>query len=118
MPTSTTGLANPCPSRACTTLPPPSFRAGPPVGGLLRNRDQSCLEWRDLPGNAIYNRHRNPAAGRVTSGWKEEHMGRIFKAVIFLAILAAIAVVGYAYLGDMAPRQQEQRLEVDLNGAN
>lgn len=45
-------------------------------------------------------------------------MGRIFKAIIFLAILAAIGVVGYAYLGDMAPRQQEQRLEVDLNGGN
>ncbi|MCL7464036.1 hypothetical protein [Phaeovulum sp. NW3] len=44
-------------------------------------------------------------------------MGRIFKAIVILVLLAALGVVGYAYLGDMSPERQEQRLEVDLNGA-
>jgi hypothetical protein len=45
-------------------------------------------------------------------------MGRIFKAIFVLAILAGIGLVGYAYLGDMQPNTAEQRLEVELNGGD
>jgi hypothetical protein len=45
-------------------------------------------------------------------------MGRIFKAIIVLLVLAGLAIVGYAYLGDMQPDTAEHRLEVDLNGAD
>ncbi len=47
-------------------------------------------------------------------------MGRILKWLIYLAILAAIALVAYAYLGpyfgaDFAPPQTERRLPVELD---
>ncbi|MCB1400193.1 MAG: hypothetical protein KDJ82_10155 [Rhodobacteraceae bacterium] len=45
-------------------------------------------------------------------------MGRIFKAIIVLVILAGVGIAGYAYLGDMQPDTAEQRLEVDLNGGD
>ncbi|MDF1620564.1 hypothetical protein [Pseudothioclava nitratireducens] len=43
-------------------------------------------------------------------------MGRILKAIAILVILGAIGVAGYAYLGDMAPRTEEQRIEITLPG--
>jgi len=42
-------------------------------------------------------------------------MGRMFKALVFLVVLALGGLVGYAYLGDMAPRPAETRTPVDLN---
>lgn len=46
-------------------------------------------------------------------------LGKLFKFLIFLAILGFIALVGYAYLGpffgaDFAPAQVEQRIPVTL----
>lgn len=34
-------------------------------------------------------------------------MGRIIKALFLLALLGFIALVGYAYLGDLRPNQSE-----------
>lgn len=45
-------------------------------------------------------------------------MGRILQALLFLLVLAVMAVIGYAYLGDMTPEATEQRLEVQLPGAD
>ncbi len=43
-------------------------------------------------------------------------MGQIiFKAIFILIILAALALVGYAYLGDMNPSVTDSRVPVDLN---
>ncbi|WP_143597851.1 hypothetical protein [Thioclava sp. JM3] len=41
-------------------------------------------------------------------------MGRIFKLIVILLVLGAIGVIGFAYLGDMSPDSQEQRIEVTL----
>ncbi|WP_295532977.1 hypothetical protein [uncultured Thioclava sp.] len=43
-------------------------------------------------------------------------MGRIFKLVVILLVLGAIGIIGYAYLGDMKPDAQQQRIEVTLPG--
>ena len=43
-------------------------------------------------------------------------MGRIFKLLLLLLVLGGLALVGYAYLGDMAPRESESRIEVQLPG--
>lgn len=42
---------------------------------------------------------------------------RLFKFLLFLVVLAALALVGYAYLGDLSPSQSQVQepltLEVD-----
>ena len=43
-------------------------------------------------------------------------MGRIFKAIFTLVVLGALAVVGFAYFGDMAPESSEQTVEITLPG--
>ena len=50
-------------------------------------------------------------------------MGRIIKWLIYLAILAGIGLVGYAYLcpffgADFFAPLQDIRLPVDINGRN
>ena len=43
-------------------------------------------------------------------------MGRIVvRLLLFLAVLAVFAVVGFAYLGDLSPMQTDVVLPVDLN---
>jgi hypothetical protein len=42
-------------------------------------------------------------------------MARIFRALIVLLVVAFVAVVGYAYLGDMSPVQTETRQPVTLD---
>lgn len=42
-------------------------------------------------------------------------MGRIFKAVLFLAILGFAGLTGFAYLGDLRPQQGEVKVPVTLN---
>ncbi|SDE26888.1 hypothetical protein SAMN05421538_105109 [Paracoccus isoporae] len=39
---------------------------------------------------------------------------RLLKILLVLIVLAVLGLTGYAYLGDMAPRQQEIRQPVDL----
>ncbi|MGB7318174.1 MAG: hypothetical protein WBC85_09435 [Planktotalea sp.] len=50
-------------------------------------------------------------------------MGRILKWLIYLAILAGIALVAYAYVGpffgaDFSAPLEEIRIPVDVNGEN
>lgn len=40
---------------------------------------------------------------------------RLLKILVVLVILAFVALAGYAYLGDMGPRQQEMRKPVGLD---
>lgn len=40
---------------------------------------------------------------------------RLLKILVVLIVLAVLGLTGYAYLGDMAPRQQEIRQPVSLN---
>ncbi|MEE9427711.1 MAG: hypothetical protein V3V25_06120 [Paracoccaceae bacterium] len=42
-------------------------------------------------------------------------MGKLFKLVLFLIMLAAFALVGYAYIGDLSPQQSETRQPVILD---
>ncbi|UYV39658.1 hypothetical protein N4R57_10700 [Rhodobacteraceae bacterium D3-12] len=50
------------------------------------------------------------------------NMGRIIKWLFILAILAVIALVGYAYIGpffgaDFSPPQQEIRVTIELDAS-
>lgn len=40
---------------------------------------------------------------------------RLLKILVVLIVLAFVALAGYAYLGDMGPRQQEMRKPVSLD---
>jgi len=42
-------------------------------------------------------------------------MGRLFKLVFILVVLGFLALVGYAYLGDLAPVRSEMKQPVELN---
>ena len=54
--------------------------------------------------------------GTCRNSAESETMGRIFKLVVILLVLGAIGIIGYAYLGDMKPDAQQQRIEVTLPG--
>lgn len=43
-------------------------------------------------------------------------MGRIIKAVLVLAVVGFVALVAYAYLGDLSPDQTEVTKPVALDG--
>ncbi|MBB4022107.1 MAG: hypothetical protein CL814_12520 [Confluentimicrobium sp.] len=42
-------------------------------------------------------------------------MGRILKALVLLLLLGFVALVGFAYLGDLRPDRQEVRQPVTLD---
>ncbi|WP_264473548.1 hypothetical protein [Rhodobacter sp. Har01] len=42
-------------------------------------------------------------------------MGRIFKALVLLAIIGFVGLTGFAYLGDLSPDQQEVKKPVVLD---
>ncbi len=42
-------------------------------------------------------------------------MVRLFKVLLFLVLVGAVAVVSYAYLGDLAPDQSDVSEPVELN---
>jgi hypothetical protein len=42
-------------------------------------------------------------------------MSRLLKLLIFLLVLGVVALVGYAYLGDINPNQSDVSQPVDLN---
>ena len=42
-------------------------------------------------------------------------MGRLIKGIVFLLILAAIAVIGYAYFGDLTPERETVTQPVELD---
>jgi len=41
-------------------------------------------------------------------------MKHLFRLIVILAILAAIAVVAYAYIGDMAPQRMPVSTPIEL----
>ena len=42
-------------------------------------------------------------------------MGRLLKLLLFLIVIGAIGLVGYAYLGDLSPEQTDVSEPVELN---
>ena len=42
-------------------------------------------------------------------------MGRILKYLLYLVVLAAIGLVGFAYLGKLDPNQQDKTVPVEIN---
>jgi hypothetical protein len=42
-------------------------------------------------------------------------MRRLLRGIIYLAVLGALGLVAYAYLGDLSPQQNEVSLPVVLN---
>jgi hypothetical protein len=58
-----------------------------------------------------------PGLGRRWTGKQEgwAGMGRIIMAILMLAVLGFIGLVGYAYLGDMTPPQSPVTQPVMLN---
>lgn len=42
-------------------------------------------------------------------------MVRLLKALVFLAVIGFIGLVGFAYLGDLSPQQDEVSLSVKVN---
>lgn len=45
-------------------------------------------------------------------------MARIFKLLVILLFLGFVALVGYAYLGDLSPERSDVRQPVELNLGN
>jgi len=48
---------------------------------------------------------------------RETKMGRLWKALLFLVVLGAIAFVVFAYFGDLSPTQEQvsEPVELDVN---
>jgi len=44
------------------------------------------------------------------------HMRRLLQLLFLLILLGILAVIGYAYFGDMTPEGHESRIEVTLPG--
>jgi hypothetical protein len=42
-------------------------------------------------------------------------LGRIFKLVFILVLLGAVGLVGYAYVADLSPKQEQVTVPVTLN---
>jgi len=42
-------------------------------------------------------------------------MGRLFKLLLVLVVLAGLGLVGYAYLGDLSPTRDEFTAPVDFD---
>ena len=53
------------------------------------------------------------SGGNNNEAW---FMGRIFKAVLVLALLGFVGLTGFAYLADLSPTQAEVKVPVTLNG--
>lgn len=42
-------------------------------------------------------------------------MFRVLKVLVFLCLIGFLALVGYAYLGDLSPETEEIRIPVELH---
>ena len=42
-------------------------------------------------------------------------IGKLIKFILFLVVLAVLALIGYAYLGDLSPNQSEIREPVTID---
>lgn len=81
-------------------------------------------EWRDLAEKTIYNRGKAASSGSIlpaetadNTGSYEAWMVRLLKFVFFLALLVALGVVGFAYLGDLDPQREDISVPVELDDA-
>jgi hypothetical protein len=84
-------------------------------------------QWRELVGKASYIRDA-PVRKRLETlagkRWKNHDRGlagpmaRLFKALVFLMFVGFLGLVGYSYLGDLAPEPAEVRQPVELNAGN
>ena len=75
-------------------------------------------EWRELSKNAIYKTSKITKDVIRAWFWAERQfamMGRLFKLLLFLLVLGAVSLVGYAYLGDLSPDKSEMRESVTLD---
>ena len=45
-------------------------------------------------------------------------MGRLFKFIGFLIVIGIIAVIGYGYLGDLSPAQDDRTVPVELDAGS
>ncbi len=43
-------------------------------------------------------------------------IGKLLKLVFFLAVIGVVALAGYAWLGDLGPKQTTNSLTVTLDG--
>ena len=72
-------------------------------------------QWRVRAGNAIYKRNETTGAGAPGAERGKTDMFTILKFIAILLVLAAIGVVGYAYLGDMSANQVDVETPVTLD---
>lgn len=42
-------------------------------------------------------------------------MVRLLKFILYLLVIVAIGVIGYAYLGDLSPEQEDRSVPVELD---
>lgn len=43
-------------------------------------------------------------------------MRLLLRILVFLLVVAIVAVLGYAYLGDLSPEQEDRSVPVELDG--
>jgi hypothetical protein len=60
-------------------------------------------------------RHGNDKHG-MAPALRGQMIRRLFRAILVLAVLGGFGLVGYAYLGDIAPEPRDIRVPVTLNG--
>jgi hypothetical protein len=83
---------------------------------ILRPAKTFLSEWREVRRKAIY-KTPNPQRSQLRDRhehWQDK-MARLIKALVFLAVIAFLGLVGYAYLGDLSPDQSEMREPVQLD---
>lgn len=77
-------------------------------------------EWRDLLEKTSYiclkGRQRTVNVRNWALGQRGFAMMRLLRLLLILAVLVGAAVVGYAYLGDLSPEQNEVSEPVTLDG--
>ena len=88
-----------------------------PLGGFRRSAGMQTSflsEWREVAAKAIYKC--SETQDRANRAFKKEcGMGRLIRLVFVLVVLGFIALVGYAYLVDMAPVGAEVKVPVVLH---
>lgn len=76
-------------------------------------RAVSCLNG----ANASQTPYPIDGAADTGNGHGAATMGRILKALVFLAVLALLGLTGYAYLADLTPPQERVTKPVVLDGS-
>ncbi len=77
-------------------------------------RTRAVSAWAPI---SVQNRHdADQDADNDNKNGNEKRMGRILLAIVILLLLGILGMIGYAYLGDLTPATQEQRMDVTLPG--